>query len=417
MAPLTIRLLGTTEVRFGERPLSFRTRKVLALLVYLAVERGSHGRGSLMALLWPESPADSAAASLRVALSRLRQALRPAGDAIVTEAGQVGIDPDFAVDLDLDWLAAAARPETPPEELGHILDIDRGEFLAGFDLPDAPGFDTWAATRREGCQRQLETVYDRLSQHLLAKHDSTAAAEAAARWVARAPLSEQAYRRLMAAQALSGHRPAALQTYRRLQETLRQELGLEPSRETAVLADSIGRGRVAEERQGPSGAGPSRAAGQRLMLPLVGRSEEHGRLAAAFQRAGQDGAQVTAVIGAAGVGKTRLVGAFQEWVGLESPEAELWQGRAFETGGRLAFQPVVEALRPRLEQENAPEDLLDDVWLAELSQLMPELRARYPDLPPPLTGDAHFVRARLFEAVANLGNGPGRWPAGRLRAG
>jgi DNA-binding SARP family transcriptional activator/tetratricopeptide (TPR) repeat protein len=404
MASLTIRLLGTPEIRYGDRPLSFRTRKVLALLVYLTVERGSHGRGSLMALLWPESPADSAAASLRVALSRLRQALRPAGDAIVTEAGQVGIDPDFAVDLDLDWLAAAARPETPPEELGHILDIDRGEFLAGFDLPDAPGFDTWAATRREGCERQLETVYDRLSQHLLASHNSSAAADTAARWLARAPLSEQAYRRLMAAQALSGQRPAALRTYQRLQATFRQELGLEPSRETAVLADSIGRGHVAEERPGPSATGPTGAAGQRLMLPLVGRSDEHGRLVAAFRQSGQDGAQVVIIIGAAGVGKSRLVSAFQGWVGLDSPEAELWQGRAFETGGRLAYQPVVEALRWRLEAVNAPEDLLEDVWLAELSQLMPEIRARYPDLPPPMTGDAQIVRARLFEAVALLGS-------------
>jgi tetratricopeptide (TPR) repeat protein len=34
---------------------------------------------------------------------------------------------------------------------------------------------------------------------------------------------------------------------------------------------------------------------------------------------------------------------------------------------------------------------------------MPEIRARYPDLPPPMTGDAKFVRARLFEAVALLG--------------
>jgi hypothetical protein len=71
---------------------------------------------------------------------------------------------------------------------------------------------------------------------------------------------------------------------------------------------------------------------------------------------------------------------------------------------RLPYQPVIEALRLRLEQENAPEDLLDDIWLAELSQLMPELRARYPDLPPPMTGDASFVRSRHFSAVATLGS-------------
>src|SRR3989440_12771396 len=72
-------------------------------------------------------------------------------------------------------------------------------------------------------------------------------------------------------------------------------------------------------------------------------------------------------------------------------------------GGRLPYQPLVEALRPRLEAENAPEDLLDDVWLAELSRLLPELRVRYPDLPAP-TEDELMAKLRLFEAVARLGD-------------
>ena len=75
---------------------------------------------------------------------------------------------------------------------------------------------------------------------------------------------------------------------------------------------------------------------------------------AAFHRTSQEGTQVVALIGAAGSGKTRLVSAFQEWAKLNSPEVEIWQGRAFETGGRLAYQPVVEALRSRLEAVNAP---------------------------------------------------------------
>ena len=37
MASLTIHLLGTPEVRVGEQLLHLRTRKVLALLIYLAV--------------------------------------------------------------------------------------------------------------------------------------------------------------------------------------------------------------------------------------------------------------------------------------------------------------------------------------------------------------------------------------------
>ena len=195
MAVLTIRLLGTPEIFIGDQALPFRTRKMLALLVYLLVERGMHGRESLMALLWPESSSSSAAGSLRVTMSRLRQTLQEAGDVLITKAGKVGFDFAALGDLDLDWLETAVQTETPPEQLRAILSLDRGEFLEGFSLPDAPGFDTWVTIQREAYQRQVEAVYDRLSQHLLAINDTAAAVETCARWVARAPLSEQAYRR------------------------------------------------------------------------------------------------------------------------------------------------------------------------------------------------------------------------------
>jgi len=402
MEPLTIRLLGIPEISLGDQALSFRTRKVLALLTYLAVERGMHSRESLMALFWPESPSKSAAASLRVTLSRLRQGLGQASDILITEAGNVRFDSNYPVDLDLDWLNTAARKDASLDELRSILTVDRGEFLDGFSLPDAPAFDDWISIQRGVCLRQLEQVYDRRSQHLLSIQDSAAAVETAARWVTRTPLSEQAYRRLMAAQALNGQRPAALLTYHGLQETLKKELGLEPNRETILLANNIDQGRVGAERMTSRISTTDRQTG--LILPLVGRTSEHSQLVESFHQIGGEKAQAVVLVGAAGVGKTRLVNAFKEWVLLDASEAEIWQGQAFETGGRLAFQPVVEALRIRLNQVNAPEDLLEDVWLAELSQVMPELRARYPDLPTPLTGDAKFVRARLFESIATLGS-------------
>jgi DNA-binding SARP family transcriptional activator/tetratricopeptide (TPR) repeat protein len=406
MESLTIHLLGIPEIRLDEQVVSFRTRKVLALLVYLVTERSMHSRESLMAMLWPESSQSNAAASLRTTLSRLRKVLSSEGTVLITEAGNVGIDLNDSVNLDLDWLGTATKEDTPPDELRFILTVDRGEFLEGFSLPDAPAFDDWVAIQREACLRQVERVYDRLSQYLLSIHDSAMAVETSARWVTRAPLSEQAYRRLMAAQALNGQRPTALLTYHHLQDTLQKELGLQPSRETVLLANNIDQGRIgAESPDSLPRIGRVSFTNQkrRLTLPLVGRSAEHSRLVESFHQIGGEKTQTVVLIGAAGVGKTRLVNSFRDWAFLHSPETEIWQGQAFETGGRLAFQPVVEALRTRLDQVNAPEDLLEDVWLAELSQLMPELRARYPDLPMPLTGDANFVRARLFESIATLG--------------
>ncbi len=275
-----------------------------------------------MALLWPETPAPKASVSMRVTLSRLRQALQPAGDILITTKGQVGFDFSCPADLDLDWLSTAVLPETSSEELAAILEIDRGEFLVGFSLPDAPEFDNWAALQREACQRQVETVYDRLTQYQLANHEITIAAETTMRWVRRAPLSEAAYRRLMAAQALAGDRSAALKTYAQCRAMLQAEFGIEPAQETVVLAENITQDQLPKGSNGGMGVSelsrviPPSPINLELLLPFEGRAAEHSQLVAAFQQISEDGAQVAVLIGGAGIGKTRLIYAFQEWVML-----------------------------------------------------------------------------------------------------
>ena len=42
----------------------------------------------------------------------------------------------------------------------------------------------------------------------------------------------------------------------------------------------------------------------------------------------------------------------------------------------MPYGPLIEAIRPRIERERAPDDLLEDVWLSELSRLLPELKER-----------------------------------------
>lgn len=101
-----------------------------------------------------------------------------------------------------------------------------------------------------------------------------------------------------------------------------------------------------------------------------------------------------------GTGKTRLATEFLTWVEVEGADV-LW-GQAFEGGGQLPYRPVVEALRLRIERENAPDDLLSDTWLTELARLLPELSDRYPDLRAG-AADTSVARDRLFEAVTRLG--------------
>src|SRR5258708_3435600 len=197
-----------------------------------------------------------------------------------------------------------------------------------------------------------------------------------------------------------GDATAALQAYATLQARLADELRVEPSADTVVLAEHI---RATQTHRGSSTARPSTTVESRppseLVAPLVGRAAAFGQLVGRYQQARQGQPQAVLVVGEAGIGKTRLADEFVAWAGAQG--AEVLRGQAFEMGGRLPYQPLVEALRPRLEEENAPEDLLEDLWLAELSLILPELRVRYPDLPAP-TEDELTAKLRLFEAVARL---------------
>src|SRR6266568_4326349 len=73
MAQLSFALLGPLEIRHGDSVLKFSTRKALALLIYLAVEGGSHTRRALSELFWPELDSKHGRAALRATLLQLRQ--------------------------------------------------------------------------------------------------------------------------------------------------------------------------------------------------------------------------------------------------------------------------------------------------------------------------------------------------------
>ncbi len=139
----------------------------------------------------------------------------------------------------------------------------------------------------------------------------------------------------------------------------------------------------------------------------MGRKAEYAALVNAYQRAVRDGLQVVTLVGNAGIGKTRITEQFVTWAAMQG--ADVLQSRAFETSGGLSYQPLTHLLRQRLERENAPEDLLSDLWLSQLTRLLPELRDRYPDLPEP-TQEENGARQHLFEAITRLIQALGRTP-------
>ena len=414
---LRLKLLGPPVVSCKERPLKFRSRKELALLLYLAAEGSLQRREKLAALFWPESREESSRAALRNALYGLRKTLRDSTGADHLHVGRdstIGLDFASGVELDLGLLeAASTRPpaEAPGgepgdefrgvlEELRAAAKAYRGEFLEGFSLDDAPDFDFWVGLEREGWRRRIGAVFDRLSGLELAAGEVGEAIATAGRWTHRAPASEAAYLRLMEAYFAGGDGAEALRAFEECRRVLGEELGARPSPETEALAARIraeASPRSARIRSPESEGGrPPRGM---FEAPFVGRSEEFGVLVAEYYAVHEGGARAVSVAGEAGIGKTRLVEEFLPWAIAEG--ADVLRGAAFEATEGLPYGPLVGALRERVDRERAPDDLLDDVWLAELCRLLPELGERYPDLPPPAS-DETSAKARLFEAVAAL---------------
>lgn len=375
---LRLHLLGPPEARIGQETLSFPARKAFALLVYLAVEGGMQPRERLAALLWPESSSSRARATLRNSLHQLRTAL-PDGGFLHVERDALGFNFEANVLLDVQEVATVSRQlaDGPSiENLQAALEHYRGDFLEGFSLGDAPAFDDWASIQRERWHRRLDALFDALSEAQFERGRVRAALETTRRWLAHNELNEIAYRRLMRLYAAAGRRAAALQAYETCRELLASELGVEPAAETWALAVRVEKDEFKPLEDGKKATSLASPAASFAQGPLVGRAQQFGMLAAAHHRAAQGMPEAIVLVGHAGVGKTRLASEFLAW--SEAQGSDLLRGRSFESGQQLPYQLLIDALRPRVEVINAPEDFLSDTWLAELSRLLPELRDRYP---------------------------------------
>lgn len=389
----------------------------------------SHSRETLAGFLWPEHKEEKALASLRNTVWSLKQTLGEGW--IVTERDSLSLWDDVDLWLDVAYfkqLAAipiAHHAQHAPDicadcfgSLQEAIELYRGEFMAGFHLPDSPKYDEWQSFENAKLQHDFDTALHQAGQYLSLRGQFEPAIQFAKRRVVQNPLNEQAHQDLIQAYAGTGQRALAIRQYQECVRILRDELDIAPSKETTALFERI----LAEQsfsslnREGLSPVSQivstsnelSTLPSPLLELPFVGRSDEFRRLVSLYQESSNGLTQVVCVSGEAGVGKTRLVRALLNWIALNGVEpkgkpADVISGGAFEVGGRLPYQAVVDALRVRIDQENAPDDLLSDVWLAELGQLLPELRERYPDLPEPMEGEPNFMRSRLFEAVALLG--------------
>jgi hypothetical protein len=102
--------------------------------------------------------------------------------------------------------------------------------------------------------------------------------------------------------------------------------------------------------------------------------------------------------GEAGAGKTRLAEEFLRWVVAEGGTA--LRGRGYGGSAGVSYGPLVEILRDALDEPGIGGCEPD--WLSEVARLIPEIRQRFPGLPPASPSNDPMHGSRLFEGVAQM---------------
>ena len=397
MAALTLCLLGGFDVWGG--PEAVRTalpKKAQALLAFLALQpEQRHSREKLATLLWGNSGSEQARHSLRQTLFGLRKAL-PAG-VLVFDGEQVSLARG-AVEVDIGAFFRSMERGTL-ESLHDAASRYRGELLDGLVI-DEPAFEEWLRGERQRLHEAAVVVLEQLLERQQAEGARDGAIQTAVRLLALDALREPIHRTLMRFYAAEGRLGDALRQYRACVDVLRRELQVDPEAETRALYAEIlqqnGRSagsmlpRRPSRMRAPRGAGGLRLG--RPDWPLIGRERELERLREALADATGGRGGVVAVVGDAGIGKTRLL----EEMAREATARHITVAfsRSYETEQVLPFSPWVAVLRaglaaPRTSLIRA----LGRVWMAELARLIPELAEPGTD-----TGRAEDHR-RLFEAV------------------
>jgi DNA-binding SARP family transcriptional activator/predicted ATPase len=317
MPRLSIALLGPLNVTLDDQPVSFGYDKLRALLAYLALEAVQPVRREKLAgLLWPDQSDQSAQDSLRQALSRLRKTI---GDrqspqpVLLIERETVQMLPSSQVWVDArafqDALARTSRHrhrhpqacEPCTQQRRQACDAYRGDFLSDLSLPDSDLFEDWAAVQRERFSQEIIEAYTQLIRYDEWKGNDPQAHRDILSLLKLDPWNETAHAAWISLLARSGQRAEAVSHYQKVRQTLKDELGIEPSLDLA---------RVYEKIKGATGELSDQPASRRVtglpvpLSPLVGRRAELAELHAWLADPAR---RLITVTGPGGVGKTRLI--------------------------------------------------------------------------------------------------------------
>lgn len=369
MPSLDIFAFGGLTLHYDGQPATgFASRKMEALLLYLAYTRHLHAREHLATLFWTDMPAEQGLGNLRVMLTRLRKMFP---DLLLTSRQTVGFMTEHLVWCDAETLRNTTTSlmaqwrhtsRLVPNEITRIeraLDLYRGPFLSGLVLNEAEAFHEWMEVEQDALLNSASQLCTMLAAYYEQQRDFERAVRTWQRLLQIDPLEEQAHRQVMFNLWQSGQTGRALEQYSTLRELLQKSLSVEPAAETRTLWEHI------QANTPPST--PPRS--MRVRLPqessaFIGRQRE---LTAIYELISDAHCRLLTLYGIGGTGKTRLAIAAAQTLGTSAsrfPDGVYFVAFESVTNPAAVIPAIISAMR------------LNDYQLETLVQLKRYLAAK-----------------------------------------
>jgi ATP/maltotriose-dependent transcriptional regulator MalT/DNA-binding SARP family transcriptional activator len=232
--------LGPIEVFIGGRRVldfEWQCEKSKEMFVFL-LRRGEPARKEeILAALWPDLPRDKCNSSFHSTLYRLRRALYT--ECVIEQTGRYVLNPRGRFWCDaMEFESLVRKAEQTPgrsmrwaHSLRQAVDLYRGPF--GIDF-----YSDWLEPERRRLEDMCLRSLARLAEYERHRNNHSEAVSLYEKAIALDPLSESLWYQLMDTYSEAGQLEAATRCYRRYAETVRDQLGEEP---TTALTDLYNR--------------------------------------------------------------------------------------------------------------------------------------------------------------------------------
>jgi predicted ATPase/DNA-binding SARP family transcriptional activator len=234
---LRMHALGSIEIDVdGQTRLgTARQSKAVELLLFLLCHPEGRTREQIGLAFWPDASTSQTKNNFHVLLHKLRRSAGTDEDLVVNQGERYRINTRFAVWFDAREFEQALSVALPRRSVPSVAALEAALDLYRGDFADGERVGEWALEIRERLRGLYHEGLSALGDAQIRGGDEAGAAATLSKLVASDNLREDAYRRLIACLDKLGRRDEALRQYRKLAAHLREELDVEPERETCAL--------------------------------------------------------------------------------------------------------------------------------------------------------------------------------------